>query len=409
MSTRARAASAALMSLLTFGALGSPADAQAANREVWRFSSWADGRSLSGRDGWSSGYSADSWVGVADDAGGTYAAPTTDDNGGAFGDGGPADNFLVQTGLPVAQGYLTAIAYTTDDDTLGLVLDQEDALNYYALMIVGPTSGGGSDGLTIGSNPFGSGIRRAVLVKVQSGVITELDSEEGVGFPLGSLFKIGIGRNNNQIWARIWTDPDARFSAADTVLVGADTARFGPGAFGLYAYDIGSPITAFGEVVVYQYDDDDDGVFDDVDNCETTANPDQRDDDGDGIGAACDPDEAAPGDDGADGTDGTIDTGLPGDGGAGDDGADEGGAGDGGEGGAADGDGGAGEDGSDDGAADAGGTADGDVDLGEGEALSGNIYGDEDKASGCACSGAGSAMGGLGFALAGLWARRRRR
>jgi hypothetical protein len=48
-----------------------------------------------------------------------------------------------------------------------------------------------------------------------------------------------------------------------------------------------------------QLDGDSDGVLDLLDNCPTTANPDQADTDGDGIGDAC---EAA---DGADGTDGT--------------------------------------------------------------------------------------------------------
>src|SRR5204862_7605072 len=38
-------------------------------------------------------------------------------------------------------------------------------------------------------------------------------------------------------------------------------------------------------------DDDGDGIPDAVDNCPTTANPDQADADGDGIGDACDPDD----------------------------------------------------------------------------------------------------------------------
>lgn len=80
------------VSALAVAALTGASEAEAANREVWRYASWADGRSLSGRDAWASGYGADEWVGVADGAGDTYAAPTTDDNGGAIGDGGPADN-----------------------------------------------------------------------------------------------------------------------------------------------------------------------------------------------------------------------------------------------------------------------------------------------------------------------------
>lgn len=46
-----------------------------------------------------------------------------------------------------------------------------------------------------------------------------------------------------------------------------------------------------------QPDADNDGILDLVDNCPTTANPDQADTDGDGIGDACEPT------DGADGTD----------------------------------------------------------------------------------------------------------
>ena len=52
-----------------------------------------------------------------------------------------------------------------------------------------------------------------------------------------------------------------------------------------------------------QPDADNDGVLDLVDNCPTTANPDQADTDGDGIGDVCEPTD---GTDGADGTDGEM-------------------------------------------------------------------------------------------------------
>ncbi|MFZ2806679.1 MAG: serpin family protein [Desulfosalsimonadaceae bacterium] len=57
----------------------------------------------------------------------------------------------------------------------------------------------------------------------------------------------------------------------------------------------GSPV----DVTVTQAcpeDSDDDGVFDDADNCPNTANPDQADTDGDGIGDTCDPVSNMPGD-----------------------------------------------------------------------------------------------------------------
>jgi Thrombospondin type 3 repeat/RTX calcium-binding nonapeptide repeat (4 copies) len=51
----------------------------------------------------------------------------------------------------------------------------------------------------------------------------------------------------------------------------------------------------FGDATADNYalgsDADSDGVFDGVDNCQTVANPDQADNEGDGIGDACDPDD----------------------------------------------------------------------------------------------------------------------
>jgi len=51
-----------------------------------------------------------------------------------------------------------------------------------------------------------------------------------------------------------------------------------------------------GAYELFDADDDDDGVGDDADNCPLVPNPDQADLDGDGLGAACDPDDAPPAD-----------------------------------------------------------------------------------------------------------------
>ena len=86
------------------------------------YSSWADGQSMVGVDGWVAGYSADSWRGLSSD-GRRWVQPTTDDNGGSFGagDGGPADNWLIQRSVAIGEGYVQTRYYTVDDDTLGLV------------------------------------------------------------------------------------------------------------------------------------------------------------------------------------------------------------------------------------------------------------------------------------------------
>ena len=68
------------------------------------------------------------------------------------------------------------------------------------------------------------------------------------------------------------------------LLVDADP--LGPGLAGVYAYSCGDCTVSSAELV--WIDEDDDGVPDDVDNCERVVNGDQEDLDGDGVGDACD-------------------------------------------------------------------------------------------------------------------------
>lgn len=384
--------------------------ASAGSVQIFTGTSFPDGQPLDGTDGWVSGYSEDPWVGFDAGETGEWALPVTDDNGGSPGAGGAADNWLVQDTVSVGDGWLTAEVYTEDDDTVGVVLNQSAPDTYYAFVVFGFRGGPAEDGLTNGSNALGySEGPRAVLYEVDGGTVTILAEQSGTSYQPFTIFKLGIGRNNNTVWGRIWEDRDDAWADA-TVLSATDTSPLPAGVAGLYTYDSGlgteGLLTAFQTVRLYAYDTDDDGIFDDDDNCETVANPDQADADGDGIGSACDDDEGA--------SDGGSDDGGS-DGGSGDGGSDGGGS----DGGSGDGgsDGGSGAGGSDTGSpTDTGGADPGNTpaeDTGaavewSSDGLSGSEYDSDAKATACGCSGTGSAMGGLLLTLGLLTARRRK-
>ncbi len=68
-------------------------------RRVYDF---PDGETMVGVDDWSRGYARDEWWGAGD-----YVISTSDAGGGDFGDGGPADNYLVMDGLSIRDGFIT--------------------------------------------------------------------------------------------------------------------------------------------------------------------------------------------------------------------------------------------------------------------------------------------------------------
>ena len=390
-----------LISLLTL-------HAHAASVAIWSNPDFPDQVELDGRDQWVSGYGSDPWYGLESDDFGTFALPLTDDNGGSFGSGDAYDNWLVNEDAVTGQGWMTAVAYSEDDDTVGVVINLSSADTYYGLAVVGG-AGLAPDGLTYGLNPFGytSG-PLIVLYKVDNGTLTILDEVRSSGFPQGDFFKLGVGVNGRQVWGRYWSSADDAFGDG-TVLVATDSTPLPEGASGFYAFDSGYgdsfQVTAFGTMDLYAYDDDADGVIDDEDNCETVANPDQADRDGDGIGAACDSDEGTAddggGDDGGgDGGDGGSDDGGDG----GDGGSDDGGGSDGGGEDGGDGDD-AGSDGGDDGV-----DPDGDAGIEyEAEGIAGGNANQDGKVSACSAVLGRSTGAGIVVALLGVLGLRRRR
>lgn len=70
--------------------------------------------------------------------------------------------------------------------------------------------------------------------------------------------------------------------------------NFSNGRWGFYNFSQAN--VTYGSFTTAIADSDNDGLFDDTDNCQFVSNTDQRDTDGDDIGNACDPDVALPND-----------------------------------------------------------------------------------------------------------------
>ena len=265
--------------------------------EVFAYPFFESEDAYNGNDGWSGGYSEDEWLGYVGDFG-TYVYSTTDDNGGSFGSGDAIDNWLVHDTISVEDGAVVANIYCGDDDTMGLVFHHQGSGDYFLFTLTAQSGGGGGGS----SSPFdeGASSNTAVLARISGGSAEVLDVQS-FGYA-NQLVKIGLSFNDGVVTGWYWDDYTAGFEDVSDTL-SADSESVGAGSAGFYAYDVGGNDGAFfGTPQVFAFDDDSDGVIDDLDNCEFDANPDQEDADGDGIGSACDDDEG--GTDGTDGTDG---------------------------------------------------------------------------------------------------------
>lgn len=246
---------------------------------------------VAGTGDWWSG-SADPWEGWRFD-GLRWARPTQDGGGGTFGsgDGSLAENWLINDGLRFIDGFVFLQGYVEDDDTFGVLLDFQGPTDFTAFLLVGGTYAERDDGEgTLSPIPLDA--PSASIVRVQGGV-AEVLTTEPYAFAAEQRLKVGAGRQDDQVWLRVWADYDDPWDEAELVLTASDPSPTEPGAAGIYAYDMGNADepAIFGQLIGWKYDQDDDLIADDDDNCEFVANASQADGDGDGVGAACDEDE----------------------------------------------------------------------------------------------------------------------
>ena len=101
----------ALLAPVLLTALGT-AQAQDA-LDYWSWNDFRNDTYYADNDGWKGGYDADEWLGYEGDERLTWVFSTTDERGGDFGDGGPHDNWLVQTEVDYDDGIVTSFDINT--------------------------------------------------------------------------------------------------------------------------------------------------------------------------------------------------------------------------------------------------------------------------------------------------------
>ena len=249
--------------------------ADAGTIEAWSEDDFGNDQTLDGR-GWESGWPVDSWYAYEG-----RALTLTDENIGdrdfpGFGEGTPADNWLIRTGVAkVGQGLTEILFFNEDDDAFGLVTNHDTDDTFYLLIHSDDNA----------PPPFDNGWRSSLLLaKVERG-----EAE--------SLAEVRVDIRTDDRWNKLGLKVDGQELSIllndDLVEQVIDPDPLGPGVSGLYSYDSGSSswsgsLAGADWITSAWLDEDDDGVTDDGDNCEFDPNADQEDSDGDGIGDVCD-------------------------------------------------------------------------------------------------------------------------
>jgi uncharacterized protein (TIGR03382 family) len=245
----------------------------------------ADGADLAGTDGWENGYDRDPWRGSVRPSG-EFALPRTDDNAedGSFGDGGPHDNWIVR-GDTFEDGSVRVDLASYDDDAIGVVLSHSGPSTFYLLFMTSDAA-----------PPPVAGVREPamVLLRVENGAVTELGRSTDVPNLTDdpeNMRTLRLQRNDGRLVA--FFDGPQRINVVDPT-------PLPPGRTGMWSYDAGDDsfgaVAYFDIIEAWRFDDDDDGVVDDLDNCENNPNAGQADSDNDGLGDDCDDTPGTPDD-----------------------------------------------------------------------------------------------------------------
>lgn len=248
------------------------ATVQAAPVALWERDTFTPRNEMDGTDNWTSGYANDPWRASRD---GERIYPLTDDrndNNSGYGSGWPADNWLIR-GAEFERGGIYVEMGNTDDDATGVVFNHNGSDSFYLAYHSEDSA----------PPPVG-GVNRplVVLMKVSGGqVVSDFTTFADVA-PLNDPVEFVLEREENTL--RVSFD-------GDVVIEREDSAPLGPGRPGVYGYNAGlgssDQFNYFEVIGAFAQDLDDDGVYDDIDNCEGVPNEDQVDLNDNGIGDAC--------------------------------------------------------------------------------------------------------------------------
>ncbi|MCB9742800.1 MAG: MYXO-CTERM sorting domain-containing protein [Alphaproteobacteria bacterium] len=261
---------------------------------AWDDEGFGDEGPLVGQGGWENGYDEDPWF-VSNGAIYSDTDDSTSDTGfNGYGDGGAADNWVVQgDGPDIQQGYVFADWSSEDDDAVGLVSNLSDrGETLYLLFISANSAPPPFDDVSGGT---------IALLRIEGGEATVL-AEENADSPEESDFELGLSVDDGVVTG--WYN-------GEPVIEATDSDPLPAGLAGVFAYNAGheggrgSTDVWVSSLEAGWVDQDGDGEPDDSDNCEAVENADQSDVDADGIGDACDEDFGQGGDDTGGGGDDT--------------------------------------------------------------------------------------------------------